>query len=409
MAQFEVTSTDQSGKTVKNFVEADSVKTARARVRSQGLIPISVRATDGAEGKKAQESFSAQMKSPLGGVSTEDVTNMTRQLATLVKAHVPIVESLSAMVEQIDSPKLRPVLMSIRQNVKEGKSLGDSFQAFPKIFNRVYVNMVRAGESSGRLDVVLLRLADFGEAQVKLKNKIVSAMTYPLVMLVVGTLIVAVILAKVVPEITKIFADTGQALPTPTVVLMGASAFVQNYGLFMLIGFIALAIMAERYISTPAGRARKDRFLLKAPIFKIVTRNLAVARFARTLGTLLQSGVPMLGALEITKNVVSNAVFEEVIANAAIAVSEGKSLAYSIKQSREFPPIVVHMIGTGEKSGELEQMLVSVADNYEQQVETSLGRLTSLLEPLMIILMASVVGFIVMAILLPIFDMQNIN
>lgn len=409
MAQYEVSATDANGRNVKVFIEGDSVKTARLKARAQGLIPLSVQTADAANVQKQNESFTEQITSPLRGIKVTDVSNMTRQLATLVKAHVPIVESLTAMVEQIDTPKLKSILVAIRQQVKEGRSLGDGFAQFPNIFNRVYVNMVRAGESSGRLDVVLLRLADFGENQVKIKNKVMNALTYPIVMVVVGFLVLGVIFVKVVPQITKIFIDMKQTLPFATRLLIQISNFAQDYGVYALIVLLALGVMLERYIKTPVGRATKDNFLLKAPILKTLNRNLGVARFARTLGTLLSSGVPMLTALEITKNVVNNTVFENAIAQMAIQVSEGRSVASTLKQSQEFPPIVVHMVGVGEKTGELEQMLSNVADNYEQQVEVGLGTLTTLLEPIMIVVMAGVVGFIVMAVLMPIFDMQQFN
>ncbi len=407
MAQYAVSGTDKNGKNIKILVETDSVKSARAKARAQGMIPLSVVSSDAASAKKQEESFQGQLTSSFRGVSVQELANMTRQLASLVKAHVPVVESLSAMVEQVDSPKLQPVLMNIRQQVKEGKSLGDAFSQYPKIFNRVYINMIRAGESSGRLDVVLARLADFSEAQVKLKSKVTGALMYPIVMVVVGFLILGIIFVYVVPKITRIFIDMGKVLPTPTRILIGISDFAQAYGIYAVVAILVVLIMLERYISTSKGRMSKDRFLLHAPIFKTVSRNLVVARFTRTLSTLLQSGVPMLTSLEITKNVVNNAVFEEVIANSSTQVSEGRSLGAALKASGEFPPIVIHMVGVGEKTGELEQMLANVAENYEQQVETGLSQLTSLLEPLMIIIMAGMVGFIVMAVLLPMLDMQS--
>jgi general secretion pathway protein F len=332
---------------------------------------------------------------------------MTRQLASLVKAHVPIVESFSALIEQIDHPRLKSVLGQIRQTVKEGKSLGDGFEQFPKIFNRVYVNMVKAGESSGRLDVVLLRLADFQENQVKLRGKVMGAMMYPIIMLVVGTLILGVIFVKVIPQITKIFDDMKTQLPAATKFLIWMSDFLGAYGLFLLFGVMGLGVMLERYIATEAGRRKKDAFLLKVPVLKELVRTLAVARFARTLGTLLQSGVPMLGALLITRNVVNHVNFEDAIDQASTQVSEGRSLSGAIKQTGEFPPIVVHMVGVGEKTGELEGMLLNVAVDYEQQMEMKLTTLTGLLEPLMIVVMAGAVGFIVMAVLLPIFNMNQ--
>jgi general secretion pathway protein F len=410
MGQFDVTASDSNGKNVKIRVEAESVKAARMKARAQGLTPITVVASDGPAPDGAGSKVSVagtNLSSPFGGIKSQDLTNMTRQLATLVKSHVPIVESLSALVDQIDNPKLRSVLVDIRQAVKEGRSLGDAFSAHPKHFTRVYINMVRAGESSGRLDVVLMRLAEFAENQEKLKGKIMGALTYPIIMVVVAFAVLGIIFVKVVPQITQIFVDMGAALPTPTKILIATSAFVQAWGLYLLIGLLVLGIAIERHVSTERGRKRKDTFLLGMPIFGQLVRKLAVARFARTLGTLLASGVPMLTALQITRNVVSNAIFEDAIERAGTQVSEGRSLAATLKTSGEFPPIVIHMVGVGEKSGELEGMLFNVAENYEGQVETSLGSLTSLLEPVMMIFMAVLVGFIVMAVLLPIMEMNQ--
>lgn len=411
MSQYEVTASDSSGKTVKVRFEADSVKTARAKARAQGLTPTSVVVTDGSssgENDNSAQGMAKKLKSSFGGgIKGEEMSNMTRQLATLVKAHVPIVESLSALVDQIENPKLRAVLTDVRQHVKEGRSLGDSFALHPDLFNRVFINMVKAGESSGRLDIVLLRLADFSENQEKLKGKIMGALLYPIIMVVVAFIVLIVIFVKVIPQITKIFVDMKATLPTPTRVLIFLSDFFQQWGVALIIGILIGLILMERYIKTAHGRAVKDARVLKLPIMGILVRRLSVARFARTLGTLLSSGVPMLSALQITKNVVDNAVFEDVLERCATQVSEGRSLATTLKSSGEFPPIVIHMVGVGEKSGELESMLLNVAENYEQQVDTTLGSLTSVLEPVMMIFMAVLVGFIVMGVLMPIFEMNN--
>ncbi len=404
--QYQVTASNASGKTVKVFIESDSVKGARQKARSQGLTPLEVVASD-ASALKKEESLAAQLTSPLGGIGAAEVANMTRQLASLFKAHVPIVESLSALVDQIDNAKLKTLLSTIRQHVKEGKSLADGFELFPKVFDRVYVNMVRAGESSGKLDVVLLRLADFREAQVKLKSKVVGALTYPIIMVVVGFLVLAVIFIKVIPTVTRIFEDMNQALPAPTRILISVSEFAQNYIWHGSFGILITGLMIERFIATPAGRLKKDRFFLKVSILGKLFRGLAVARFTRTLGTLLSSGVPMINALQISRNVVSHAVFEGVIENTIVLVQEGRSLSFALKSSQEFPPIVIHMIGVGEKTGELESMLFSVAENFEGQVENLLNGLTALLQPIMMVVMAALVGFIVLSVLLPILEMNS--
>jgi len=411
MSQYEVKGIDQSGRNVKMIIEGDSIKTARTKARAQGITPTSVESVDGSSRNSTAASSSGSMtrgfSNPFGAVSTTDLANMTRQLASLIKAHVPIIESLTAMVDQIDSTKLKKILLTVRQQVNEGKSLADGFALFPQVFDRVYVNMVRAGESSGRLDTVLLRLADFSENRVKLKNKVVGALTYPIIMVVIASLVMALILVKVIPAITGIFIDMGQELPTPTKILIFISDFLQSYIWIIVFSILATALLIERYIKTESGAYKKDRLLLDVPILGRLFKSISVARFARTLGTLLAAGVPMLPSLEVTRNVVSNKIFEDIISNTSNMVSEGRSVAYSVKQSGEFPPIVVHMIGVGEKTGELENMLLNVAENYELQIETILDRLTGLLEPLLMIVMAVVVGSIVISVLLPIFEMNQ--
>lgn len=407
MAQYLVIGANKTGKTVKVVIEGDSMKTARAKARGQGIVPYEVKPADAAIIQKADGESGTKIKSSIGGIKFQDVTNMTRQLASLIKAHVPVVESLNALVEQIDHPKLKQVLSVIRQHVKEGHSLGDGFERFPNIFNRVYVNMVRAGESSGRLDVVLLRLAEFSENQVRLRNQISGALGYPILMMIVGGGVIVFMFTKIVPQIVNIFVDMKATLPTPTVLLISISDFVQKNGFVTLIGFFAVAVFLERFVKTKAGRAKKDEFMLKVPVLKELVLLLCVGRFSRTLGTLLNSGVPMLNALEITKNVVNHDGFEKAIEECSVNVSEGRPLAWALKQSGRFPPIVIHMVGVGEKTGELESMLLNIAQNYEELAETKLKTLTGLLGPVMIVIMAAVVGFVVIGILQPIFDMNQ--
>lgn len=409
MASFEVRGTNQAGKNVKVFIESDSPKNARAKARGQGIIPFSVATADASNINQAPKNIGQEFSSAFKRINFMDVQNFTRQLAALIRAHVPVVESMTALIEQIDSPKFRPILMAVRQNVKEGKSLADSFSQFPKVFDRIYVNMVRAGEASGKLDAVLGRLAEFGDNQVRLRNKVQAAMTYPVIMMIIGFGVMIVIMNFVVPQITQIFSDMEKALPLPTQILIAVSTFTQNNFWPLIIGILLIIVGLERYTKTTAGRARKDSFVLKIPIIGSIATDLCVARYARTLGTLLKSGVPVLNSLEVSRNVVNNTLFENAIDQASLMVSEGKSLNSAMKQGHVFPPIVIHMVAVGEKTGELENMLMNVAENYDQQLEARLGRLTSLLEPIMIVAMVAVVGFVVMAILLPIFDMQDIG
>lgn len=408
MAHFEIRGTNSSGKNVKVFIESDSIKNARTKARSQGIIPLSVTATDAANINKQPENLQQNFASAFQRVGFMEIQNFTRQLASLLTAHVPIIESLNALIEQIDSVKLRPMLMAIRQHVKEGHSLADGFALFPNVFDRIYVNMVRAGEASGRLDAVLARLADFGDNQVRLRNKVSGAMTYPIIMIVVGAVVLLVITNFVIPQITQIFTDANKVMPLPTRIMIGVSGFFQANIWYIVFGLLGSLIMLERYTKTEVGRVKKDKTLLKLPLIGSIFSDLCVTRFARTLGTLLKSGVPMINSLEVARNVVNNALFEEAISASSVLVTEGKALNLALKQTQLFPPIIIHMVSVGEKTGDLENMLLNVADNYDQQIEARLGKLTSLLEPLMIVAMVLVVGFIVMAVLLPIFEMQNV-
>jgi general secretion pathway protein F len=408
MAHFEIRGTNSSGKNVKVFIESDSVKNARTKARSQGIIPLSVTTTDAANINKQPENLQQNFASAFQRVGFMEIQNFTRQLASLLTAHVPIIESLNALIEQIDSVKLRPMLMAIRQHVKEGHSLADGFALFPHVFDRIYVNMVRAGEASGRLDAVLARLADFGDNQVRLRNKVSGAMTYPIIMIVVGAVVLLVITNFVIPQITQIFTDANKVMPLPTRIMIGVSGFFQANIWYIIFGLLGSLIMLERYTKTEVGRVKKDKTLLKLPLIGSIFSDLCVTRFARTLGTLLKSGVPMINSLEVARNVVNNALFEEAITASSVLVTEGKALNLALKQTQLFPPIIIHMVSVGEKTGDLENMLLNVADNYDQQIEARLGKLTSLLEPLMIVAMVLVVGFIVVAVLLPIFEMQNV-
>ncbi len=408
MAHFEIRGTNSSGKNVKVFIESDSIKNARTKARSQGIIPLSVTATDAANINKQPENLQQNFASAFQRVGFMEIQNFTRQLASLLTAHVPIIESLNALIEQIDSVKLRPMLMAIRQHVKEGHSLADGFALFPNVFDRIYVNMVRAGEASGRLDAVLARLADFGDNQVRLRNKVSGAMTYPIIMIVVGAVVLLVITNFVIPQITQIFTDANKVMPLPTRIMIGVSGFFQANIWYIVFGLLGSLIMLERYTKTEVGRVKKDKTLLKLPLIGSIFSDLCVTRFARTLGTLLKSGVPMINSLEVARNVVNNALFEEAISASSVLVTEGKALNLALKQTQLFPPIIIHMVSVGEKTGDLENMLLNVADNYDQQIEARLGKLTSLLEPLMIVAMVLVVGFIVMAVLMPIFEMQNV-
>src|SRR5205823_2505690 len=271
----------------------------------------------------------------------------------------------------------------------------------------LYVNMIRAGESSGALDVVLVRLADFTEAQAQLRNKIIGAMLYPAIMVVVGIVIVGILLVVVIPKVTKIFEDMNVTLPWTTRILIGTSNFIRDYWYVILVGVPLLVWGFRRWIRTAGGQTWWDRKKLEAPVFGPLARMLALGRFSKTLATLLSSGVPLLTALDIVKNIVNNSILAKVIEDARDAIREGESIAAPLKRSGQFPPLVHHMIAIGEKSGQLEEMLQNIAKSYDAQVDTRVGALTSLLEPVMIVLMGGSVAFIVFSILMPIMQLNS--
>jgi len=406
MPVFQYKALDAAGKAVQGLKEADSPKALRAVLKRDGVFLTEVL---GAQAAKAQAAREVSVRRVvLGRVSATDLAIMTRQFAVLIGAGIPLVEALAALVEQIDHEKLKRIVADVRQRVNEGASLADALATHPKVFGNLYVNMVRAGESSGALDVVLVRLADFTESQARLRSKIMGTMAYPAFMMVIGTVVLGVLFAVVIPKIVKIFDDSRVALPWYTRILIGLSSFVSQWWWALAIATVAAVWSFLRWRRTPEGRGRWDRFVLTIPIFGRLIRIVAIGRFARTLSTLLKSGVPLLSAMDIVRNIVGNTRLAEVIEQARDAIREGESIAAPLKRSGEFPPLVHHMVAVGERSGSLEEMLGNVAKAYEDQVETTISALTSLLEPLMIIAMGGVVAFIVVSVLMPILQLNTL-
>lgn len=403
MPAFKYKALDQEGKAAAGVIDADSAKDARVRLRAQGLFATDVRETE----KGISLNTQVNLKSIFKRVGIREVAVVTRQLATLLKAGLPLVRSLQAIEDQLADSPLRAHIIEVREAVNRGVSLADALEKHPKIFTSLYVNMVRAGESAGALDNILERLAVFSEKTLALQNKVRSAMIYPIFMSVIGVLAVGILLTFVVPSITKIFADTGQGLPGPTLVLMTASRFMKSYWWVILAAVVAVVVFLKRLIRRPAMRLLMDRIKLGAPVFGPLSRKMAVSRFARTLSILTASGVPILKAMGIVRSIVGNEVLARAIDTACEAVGAGKSIAEPLADSGVFPPIVTHMIAVGETSGRLEDMLQNVADAYDGEVENSVVALVSLLEPVMIIGLGGVVGFIVFAILMPIFEMNG--
>lgn len=393
-----------TGKPVKGLRDADNPKALRAALRKDGvLLTLATEDKANKEAKKRNINLTAFFDRP----STSDVAIMTRQLATLLRAGIPLFESLNALIDQVERESLRRALTAVREQVREGISFAAALEAHPTIFPPLYINMVRAGESSGTLEVVLERLTSFMEAQARLQGKVVAALAYPALMLLIGTTLVSVLMVAVVPNVKSIFDSMDQALPWYTALLLGVSDFLSEYWWVVLLGMVGGIWAFRRYKRTPNGRLRWDDLLLRAPVFGKLIQMISVARFARTLGTLLGAGVPLLSAMDIVRNVLGNAVLEKVISDAIGSIREGQSISEPLKRSGRFPPIVTHMIAIGEKSGQLEQMLASVSDAYDSSVETRVQLLTSLLEPLMIVMMGGAVGFIAMSILMPLIQMSS--
>jgi len=412
MAVYEYKGYDESGAAVKGMRDADTPRSLRTLLRREGIFLTEYFA--GTEKGKSRGRLRSAMSKDVDisryipqRISVQEVAVTTRQLATLVGAGIPLVEGLTALVDQVENRRLKRILSTVKQKVNEGTSLADALKEHPKVFTPLFVNMIRAGESSGALDVVLFRLADFTEGQSRLRSKIIGTMMYPLIMILVGVGIMGILFTVVIPRITLIFKQANAQLPLPTRVLIGSSEIGREYWWLLLLIALLGGFLLRRWVKTPRGRGAVDRFSLAAPIFGPIVRMLAVGRFARTLGTLLQSGVPLLNALEIVKNIVTNTVLTSAIEDVREAVREGASIADPLRRSKQFPPIVVHMVAIGERSGALEAMLFKIAESYEQQVEIRVNMLTTLLEPLMILLMGGGVGFVVFSILMPILQLNQ--
>ncbi len=401
MPVYEYKAVNSAGKNIKGILDSPSPSDARARLRKEGLFLTEIHEVQEV-GPQAPGNIHFSR-----GVSSQDIAVMSRQLATLVAAGIPLVESLTALVDQVENLKLKRALSDVREKVNEGSSLAEAMRSHPKVFSDLFVNMVRAGEASGALEIVLNRLADYNENQTKLRGKIIATMAYPSIMLLIGLLALIVIFTFVIPKLVRLYQDLKQTLPLPTRALIAFSQLFTTYW-YVGLGLTLLIFFSVRsYIRSPEGKKKYHRFLLRMPIFGPVFQMVAIARFSSTLSTLLASGVPILLAMDIVKNVVGNVILEEVIADVRTNVSEGDSIAEPLKRSGEFPPLVTHMIAIGEKTGELEKMLSKVSETYNNQVDARVATLTSLLEPVMIVIMASVIGFIVFSVMLPIFQMNQ--
>lgn len=404
MAVYAYRGIDAKGKNVKGVRDADNPKTVRTLLRKEGILATEVLEKSDAAKRSARE---VDFKKFFNRLGTMEVAIATRQLAILLRSGIPLVEGLTALIDQVEHPDLQAAFTEARNRVNEGESFADALKAHPKVFQNLFVNMVAAGEASGTLEVVLARLADFLENQAKLKGKVGSAMAYPAFMTIMSLGIMGVMMTVVVPKVTSIFEDFEQALPWYTELMIFISNTLINYWWALLGVTVGGVVWFRRWIATEEGLAKWDHLVLRVPLFGKLLIMVAVTRFARTLATLLSSGVPVLRAMEITRNVLGNTELMAVIDVARESVREGEGLAKPLKASGAFPPIVTHMIAIGERSGQLEEMLENVAAAYDQQIEVRVQAMTAMLEPLIIVFMGMGSGGIAFSILMPLMQISE--
>ena len=403
MAAFEYVALTNKGRQEKGTLEADSSRQVRQILRGRGMAPLSVESSH--EEKSSSNALTNIFKPSL---SVRELALITRQLATLIAASLPVEEALLAVSKQSENLKTKSMLLAVRSKVMEGFSMANSFAEYPRAFPSLYRATVAAGESAGHLDLVLNRLADFTEAQQASRSRVQQAMIYPVILFVLTLAILAGLLGYVVPDIVKVFADTGQELPALTRLIISISDLVKDYGLFVFIGIVVLIIAWQRALTIPSIRLNYDRRLLHLPIVAKMSRGMNTAQFASTLSILSSSGVPLVDAMKIAGQVLSNTWLQEKVGDATVKVSEGSSLNAALEQSGYFPPMMLHMIASGESSGELDDMLSRVATSMQQDVEMLLGVLLSLFGPFMLLMMGGAVFTIVMAILLPIINLNQL-
>lgn len=402
MGAFEYRALDGEGKELRGTVDARDPAEARAKLRSQGMHPSVIRSLD-------RERFGEERRwSPWHGVRHQDVVVLTRQLATLLRGGLPLVHALRAVIEQLGSHPLGGVVADVEEKVREGKSFSQALGNHPRVFAPLFVNMVRAGERGGSLEGILARLADYGDKRVALRNRVRAALAYPLLLVIFGIIILSVLLAFVVPMITRVFLDTGRELPLITHLLIGISRFLLDNGWFILIVVLGVLVAARLALRKERVRFFLDRFSLRAPLLGPIVQGVAVSRFARTLGTLIGSGVPILECFSIVRDVVGNMVFAQALEQAQAQIGRGENITRPLQASGIFPPIVTRMIAAGEQSDDLEGILLRVAESYENETEARISSLISLLEPLAIVVMAVVVSFVLLAIILPLAEMSEL-
>ena len=411
MPIFEYKAVDKANRTTRGMVDADSARDARIKLRQeQHLFVTDLTEKKGrvAGGRKLAIKGVTGVEFP-NKLRNEQVAQVTRQMASLLGAGIPLAETLRMVIEQAPDAKMEETFRDIREKVTQGLSLGDAVLMHPAYFSPLYSHMVKAGESAGALDQVMIRLSGFLQNQARIKNKVGAAMIYPTIMIVVGVVVVSILMAFVVPKITQLLRGRGEELPLATKILMGTSNFVINNWLFILIGALLATIAFQLVINSEKGGLLWDKFKLRIPVFGDLLRKQSMARFSTTLATLLRSGVPALQAIDVTKSVLDNRVLTHALQMVHDHILEGTDISTPMKMSGQFPPMVSYMVGVGEQAGNLEEMLERVADTYDEEVELATTKLTSMLEPLIIVLLASIVAAIVIAIVMPLMQLQNVR
>lgn len=405
MPVYEFIALTGAGKKFKGVIDADSLVAARQKIRSQGHYPVECRETSAKSSATSLFSRQLHLSQP---IKQQEVHIATRQLATLLGAGIPLVQALNGLIGQTGNRAFKTVLAQIKETVNEGNSLTTALTNHPRLFSQIYINMVRAGEASGSLDVVLERLAEFGENQHAIRSRVKAALLYPLFMAIVGIVVLFLLITFIIPSITSVFEGTKQALPVPTIILIGISTLLKQFWWAVLICVLAAIAFVRWFIATPAGRLHWDRLKLTLPGIRDLSIKTTSARFSRTLASLLASGVPLVTSLQIVKNIVDNVLLADLIGAACDELEKGSSLSQFFRGSKWMPPMLVQMMAVGEQSGTLDKMLAKAADAYEKEVEAKILALTSMIEPVMILSMGVMVSFIVVSILLPIFEMNQL-
>ncbi|MBC8285301.1 MAG: type II secretion system F family protein [Nitrospinae bacterium] len=407
MTVYSYKATDQNGKYVEGDINAPDYKGAVQQIRKLNYFPVKV--SEGKRSSKLSSGMALSLPSWGSPIPIKDLMTLTQQLATLVDSGLTLDDSLATLIKLAETEKIKEVLSDIRKQVHAGSSFADALAEHPKIFSNLYVNMIRAGEAGGILSESLSRLSLFMEKSVELKNSIRSAMVYPAILTFVGGTAVIILITFVIPQFSMLFEEMGAALPLPTQIMLGISSLIINYWPALILGIMGFIAAFTFYIRTNKGRLKWDGMLLKLPLFGPLIRKIEVSRFSLTMATLLKSGVPILQAMGIVQSILINRVIADAVTPLKQALKRGKGLSGPLQDAEVFPPMAVHMITVGETSGALDEMLTKVSKTYDKEVEQSIKQVISLIEPMMILIMAVVIGFIVVSMLLAIFSANDIN